>query len=84
MWLDLYGLSSVADFAVRLDRALSGTTGRLREVLDRVAGGLSINLGLVSVELRRVGQVGARPDRHRARPARVDRPHRRSSSAWCW
>ncbi len=53
VWLDLYGLSSVADFAVRLDRALGSTTGRFREAIDRVAGGLSINVGLVSAELRR-------------------------------
>ena len=53
VWLDLYGLSSVSDFAVRLDRALGASTGRFREALDRIAGGLSINVGLVSAELRR-------------------------------
>lgn len=53
VWLDLYGLSSMADYAVRLDRALAATTGRFREALDRIAGGLSINLGVVSAELRR-------------------------------
>jgi len=53
VWLDLYGLSSVADFAVRLDRALGATSGKLRESLDRIAGGLSISIGVVSAELRR-------------------------------
>jgi hypothetical protein len=61
VWLDLYGLSSMADFAVRLDRALSTTTGRLRDALDRIAGGLSINLGLVSAELRRSARTAPDP-----------------------
>jgi uncharacterized protein len=56
VWLDLYGLSSMADYAVRLDRALSSTSGRFREALDRIAGGLSINLGVVSAELRRAAR----------------------------
>lgn len=61
LWLDLYGLSSVADFAVRLDRALGASTGRFREALDRVAGGLSINVGLVSAELRRSARSAPDP-----------------------
>lgn len=61
VWLDLYGLSSISDFAVRLDRALSSTTGRFREAIDRVAGGLSINIGLVSAELRRAAKSAPDP-----------------------
>ncbi|HLU42827.1 MAG TPA: AAA family ATPase [Microthrixaceae bacterium] len=61
VWLDLYGLSSVADFAVRLDRALSTTVGRFREALDRIAGGLSINVGVVSAELRRSARSAPDP-----------------------
>jgi uncharacterized protein len=61
VWLDLYGLSSVADFAVRLDRALGSTTGRLREALDRIAGGLSFSIGLVSAELRRSAKSAPDP-----------------------
>ena len=61
IWLDLYGLSSVSDFAVRLDRALAGTTGRFRESLDRIAGGLSMNIGIVSVDLRRSARSGPDP-----------------------
>jgi hypothetical protein len=61
VWLDLYGLSSVADFAVRLDRALGTTTGRFREALDRVAGGLSVTVGVVSVELRRSARTAPDP-----------------------
>ena len=61
IWLDLYGLSSVSDFAVRLDRALGATAGRFREALDRVAGGLSVNIGLVSAELRRSARSAPDP-----------------------
>lgn len=61
VWLDLYGLSSVSDFAVRLDRSLSSTTGRFREAIDRVAGGLSVNIGLVSAELRRAAKSAPDP-----------------------
>jgi uncharacterized protein len=61
LWLDLYGLSSVADFAVRLDRTLGDSTGRFREALDRVAGGLSVNIGLVSAELRRSARSAPDP-----------------------
>lgn len=61
IWMDLYGLSSVADFAVRLDQALSSTTGRLREALDRVTGGMSVNLGVASVELRRSAKSAPDP-----------------------
>lgn len=61
IWLDLYGLSSVSDFAVRLDRALGASTGRFREALDRIAGGLSITIGLVSAELRRSARSAPDP-----------------------
>jgi hypothetical protein len=61
IWLDLYGLSSVADFAVRLDRALNGTSGRLRESLDRIAAGLSFSIGVVSAELRRAAKDAPDP-----------------------
>lgn len=61
VWLDLYGLSSVSDFAVRLDRALGACTGRFREALDRVAGGLRISIGVVSAELRRSARSAPDP-----------------------
>jgi len=59
VWVDLYGVSSAADFAVRLDQALVSARGRIREVLDGIAGGLSVQLGVLGVELRR---AGGRPD----------------------
>ncbi|MGH9038714.1 MAG: AAA family ATPase [Acidimicrobiia bacterium] len=61
VWVDLYGLASMADFAVRLDKALVAVRGRFREVLDTVAGGLSVQLGVLSVELRRSGTTGPDP-----------------------
>jgi uncharacterized protein len=55
VWVDLYGVTSMADFAVRLDQALMSVRGRLREALDSIAGGLSVQLGVLNVELRRAG-----------------------------
>lgn len=55
IWLDLYGLSSSADFAVRLGRALQASSGPFREAVDRIAGSLSLHLGVVTAELRRPG-----------------------------
>ncbi|MBW3614049.1 MAG: ATP-binding protein [Actinobacteria bacterium] len=61
IWVDLYGVASVADFAVRLDKALTSVRGPLREILDTVAGGLSVRLGVLSVELRRAATSGPDP-----------------------
>lgn len=55
VWVDLYGVTSAADLAVRLDQALVAVRGRMREVLDTIAGGLSVQLGVLGVELRRAG-----------------------------
>jgi hypothetical protein len=51
IWIDLYALSSMADLAGAIDRGLSGVTGKVRRALDSVAGSLSLNLGVVGVEL---------------------------------
>jgi hypothetical protein len=51
IWIDLYGLSSMADLAGAIDRGLSGVGGAVRRVLDSVAGSFSVNLGVVGVEL---------------------------------
>lgn len=61
VWVDLYGVSSIADFAVRLDAALVAVRGRVRAVIDRVAGGVSVQLGVLGVELRRSGRSGPDP-----------------------
>ena len=61
VWLDLYGLSSASDFAVRLGAALQSSTGAFREVVDRIAGSLSLHLGVVTAELRRPGPDGPDP-----------------------
>lgn len=61
VWVDLFGVASTADFAVRLDRALTAVRGRLREALDVVAGGLSVRLGVLGVELRAAAPSGPDP-----------------------
>jgi hypothetical protein len=53
VWIDFYGLTSLADVAGALDRGLASTRGRIRTALDSVAGGVSIRLGVVGVELTR-------------------------------
>lgn len=61
IWLDLYGLSSSSDFAVRVAAALQSSTGALRETIDRIAGSLSVHLGIVTAELRRPRPDGLDP-----------------------
>lgn len=61
VWIDLYGLTSFSDFAVRLDRALTGVRGPYREALDSLAAGVSIRLGVIGVELRRAAPSGPDP-----------------------
>jgi hypothetical protein len=51
IWIDLYELSSVADLAGAIDQGLSKVTGRVRRVLDSIAGSVSLRLGFVGVEL---------------------------------
>ncbi len=53
VWIDLYGMTSVADLAGAVDRGLAAVTGPLRRVLDTTADSLSIRLGFVGVELSR-------------------------------
>jgi uncharacterized protein len=54
--VDLYELRSWADLAIRLDDALVHARSTGRRTLDRLAGSLELNLGLVKASL-------ARPDR---------------------
>ncbi|MFT5530534.1 MAG: hypothetical protein ACI91O_000547 [Candidatus Poriferisodalaceae bacterium] len=60
VWIDLYELHSMADLAGAIDRGLAAASGPLRGVLDTVAGGLSIRLGVIGVELRK--EKRQRPD----------------------
>jgi uncharacterized protein len=70
VWVDLYGVASLADFAVRLDHGLTAARGRLREVVDNVAAGLSVRIGVLGVELRQAGRRG--PDAMAATHALLD------------
>jgi hypothetical protein len=51
--VDLFGVDSFSDFAVRIDKALVAARGRLRPIIDTIAAGLAVRLGVVSIELRR-------------------------------
>ena len=53
VWIDLYELSSMADLAGAIDRGLAGVTGSVRRTLDGIASTMSLNLGVVGVELSR-------------------------------
>jgi hypothetical protein len=63
VWVDLYEVTSMADVAVRFDDALGATTGRLAVAARNLAASLSLNLGVVKMELTR------RPPRLRPDPA---------------
>ena len=43
----------MADLAVAVDRSLHGVTGSVRKALSAIAGGLSVQLGVVGLELSR-------------------------------
>ncbi len=60
VWVDLYEVSSLPDVAVRFDEALGSTTGRFVSMARDLAASLSLNLGLVKIEL--TGPARGRPD----------------------
>lgn len=53
VWIDLYGLSSMADLAGRLDEGLAQTRGNLRRAIATMAESMSLKLGAVTVEFTR-------------------------------
>ncbi|MGH9068648.1 MAG: AAA family ATPase [Acidimicrobiales bacterium] len=62
VWVDLYEVTSSADVAIRFDDALAGTADPFASVAGRLAAAVSLNLGVVKVEL-------SRPPRQRPDPA---------------
>lgn len=60
IWVDLYEVASIADVAVRFDDALEAATGPFAAEARSVAATLSVNLGVVKVELS--GPSRNRPD----------------------
>ena len=60
VWVDLYEVTSMADVAVRFDDALGATAGRFAAAARSLAAGVSINLGVVKVDL--TGPARNRPD----------------------
>ena len=60
IWIDLYEATSIADIARRFDTGLAGAFGPVRPILDSVALGFDLQLGLLGVQLSRRKQD--RPD----------------------
>ena len=60
VWVDLYEVTSMADVAVRFDDALGAATGRFAAAARSIAAGVSVNLGVVKVDL--TGPARNRPD----------------------
>lgn len=60
IWVDLYEATSIADIARRFDTALAGASGPVRPLLDSIAMGFDLQLGLLGVQLTRRKQD--RPD----------------------
>lgn len=53
VWVDLYGMASMADVAAALDRGLDALAGPLRKALDSLAHGLSLTVGMVGIDMSR-------------------------------
>jgi hypothetical protein len=60
VWVDLYEVTSMADMAVRFDDALGATRGQFAAAARTLAAAVSVNLGVVKVELS--GPARNRPD----------------------
>lgn len=60
VWVDLYEVVSVADVAARFDEGLSVSRGHFGALARQVSVGLSLNLGLLRVQL--TGPARSRPD----------------------
>jgi hypothetical protein len=60
VWVDLYEVTSIADVAVRFDEALGATTGGFARLARNLAAGVSLNLGLVRIDLS--GPARNRPE----------------------
>jgi len=60
VWVDLYEVTSIADVAVRFDNALGATTGAFATDARVIAASVSLNLGLVKIDL--TGPPRNRPD----------------------
>lgn len=53
IWVDLYEARAMTDIAVRFDEALASTAGPFAATAQKVATSLSVNLGLLRLELAR-------------------------------
>ncbi|WP_419552700.1 AAA family ATPase [Candidatus Poriferisodalis sp.] len=60
VWIDLYQLTSMADFAAAVDRGLASVVGPVRRALDSIAATVALRIGVLGVELTRSPKY--RPD----------------------
>lgn len=60
IWIDLYGVTSAADMAMRFDDALASATSTVRTIAQELSAGIEINLGLIRATLAR--PTTERPD----------------------
>lgn len=61
VWVDLYEVTSIADVAARFDQALAVSSGGVfGSLIERIAATLSVNLGVLRIDLR--GPARDRPD----------------------
>jgi len=61
VWVDLYAIRSFTDLAIRLDSALAVATGPSRPVMDQLAAGFELNLGLLKASIQRPGRPAPEP-----------------------
>lgn len=60
VWIDLYQMTSMADVAGAVDQGLASVVGPVRRILDSIASTLSVNIGVLGVQLAR--RPSQRPD----------------------
>ena len=53
VWIDLYQMTSMADLASAVDRGLATVVGPVRRALDSIASSVSLQIGMLGIELSR-------------------------------
>lgn len=53
VWIDLYQITSMADLVSAFDRGMASVVGQVRQLIDSIASGVSLKIGMLGVELSR-------------------------------
>ena len=53
VWIDLYQITSMADLVSAFDRGLASVVGPVRQLIDSIASGVSLKIGMLGVEFSR-------------------------------